>query len=72
VYRVSRVHPIEYIFPYYSFTLYVIKLIAGLNLKKKVTIFYLLVKLNIKGAIVKLYFHVYFIYKKLTKPQNLL
>ena len=71
-YRVSRTHPIEHIFPFYTFTRYVIKLIAGLNLKKKVRIFYLLVKLNIKGAIDKAYSHVYFIYKKLTKPKNLL
>lgn len=71
-YRFSRTHPIEHIFPFYTFTRHIIKIITGLSLKQKVRIFYLLVKLNIKGAINKAYSHVYFIYKKLTKSKNLL
>lgn len=71
-YKVSRVHLIEYIFPFYTFTKHIIKIIIGLRLKQKIRIFYLLVKLNIKGAIDKAYSHVYFIYKKLTKSKNLL
>jgi glycosyltransferase involved in cell wall biosynthesis len=64
--RLARTHPIEVIFPFYTFTRHIIKMITGLSLKQKVRIFYLLVKLNIKGAIDTVYGHIYFMYKKLT------
>lgn len=72
VYKKSRIHPVEVVFPFFTFTCHIIKLISGLNLKKKVRIFYLLVKLNIKGAFNKAYFDLYFIYKKLTKSKDFL
>ena len=70
-YRLSRVHPIEILFPFFTFTRYIIKLIAKLTLNQKLRIFYLLFKLNIKGTINIVYSNIYLIYKKLTKSKDL-
>ena len=71
-YKMSRIHPVELVFPFFTFTLHIIKLIAGLTLTQKLRIFCILVKLNITGAFDKAYSHLYFIYKKLTKSKDFL
>lgn len=72
IYKKHRIHPLEIVFPLFTFTRHIIRLITGLNIKKKVIIFYLLVKLNIKGAIHKAYSDLYFFYKKINKPKDIL
>ena len=69
IYKMFRVHPVEVVFPFFTFTRHIIKLVAGLTLTQKLRIFCILVKLNIKGAIDKAYLDLYLIYKKLTKSK---
>lgn len=64
-YKRFRVHPVEIVFPFFTFTRHIIKLIAGFTLAQKIKIFCILVKLNISGAFDKAHCNIIFLYKKL-------
>lgn len=69
-YKMSRIHPVEVVFPFFTFTGHIINLVAGLTLTQKLRIFCILVKLNITGAIDKVYCNIFFIYKRLTNSKG--
>mgnify|MGYP001347938156 CR=1 FL=1 len=72
IYKMTRVHKVEVVFPFFTFTRHIIKLVSELTLKHKLRIFCILVKLNITGAIGKVYSNVFFTYKRLTNSKELI
>ena len=71
-YKMSRIHPVEIVFPFFTFTRHVIKLVSRFTLTQKLRIFCILVKLNIIGPIGKVYSNIFFTYKRLTNSKGLL